>query len=189
MEPDMAYHSNLTRMSFESALTPESLQVTRLIQLALVIGVLIYALCVGLIYLQNLDLRANPYEVDTVSTLTILHLAFLFGALGASRFLSMRIFSPGALSRRSSEVDPGVLAAMCVTQQRNAIIVRLAALEGAALFGLAVCTIAVMNGTLQASPHYWINMASTVVLLLYGVGTFPTKERLVSWFERSFIEQ
>jgi hypothetical protein len=185
----MEYHGNLTRTSFESALTPNSLQVTRLIQLALMAGVLIYALCVVLIYLLNPDLRASAYEVDTVSTLTILHLAFLFGALGASQLLSMRIFSPKALSTRSSEVDSEVLAAMCVTQQRTAIIVRLAALEGAALFGLAVCTIGVINGTLRALPYYWINMLSAVVLLLYGVATFPTKDRLVSWFERSFIMQ
>jgi len=185
----MTYQGNITRASFENALTPNSLQVTRIIQLALMAGVSIYALCIVLIYLLNLDMHANVYEADTVSTLTIIHLAFLFGALGAGQFLSMRIFSPRALSAPSSNVDSQVLAAMCVTQQRTAIIVRLATLESAAFFGLAVCTIGVMNGTLQALPYYWINLLSTFVLLLYGVATFPTRDRLVGWFEKRFIEQ
>lgn len=189
MERQITYQGTISRTSFENALTPNSLQVTRLIQLALMTGVSIFALCVVVIYRMNPDLRADAHDADTLSTLTILHLALLFGALGASRFLPMRIFSPQALSAQSSKLDSQALAALCVTQQRTAIIVRLAVLEGAAFFGLAVCAIGVMNGTVHGSPHYWINLLSAVLFLFYGVTTFPTRDRLVSWFERRFLEQ
>jgi hypothetical protein len=182
----MDYHGSLTRTNFENALTPGSLQITRIMQLALMIGVLIYSLCVFVIYLQYRDLRADAYAVDIVSMLTLIHLAFLGGALVLGQLLSLRIFSPQGLPAALSEADTRRLAEQVVLRQRTAIIVRLAAIDGAAFFGLAICTVGAINGTLQNAPLYWVNMLSTIVLLVFGAVTFPTRERLVGWFERSF---
>jgi Na+-transporting NADH:ubiquinone oxidoreductase subunit NqrB len=74
-------------------------------------------------------------------------------------------------------------------QQRSAIIARLAALEGSAFLGLAICTIGATNGILREYPYYWINVLPGAVLIIYGAATFPTKENLVNWFERAFVQQ
>jgi len=31
---------------------------------------------------------------------------------------------------------------------------------------------------------YWLNLGSLAVLLVVGIATLPTRERLVGWFER-----
>ena len=182
----MEYHGNLTRTAFENALTPRSLQVTRIIHLALMIGVWVYFLCVVVIYFLYQDLRADADAVHMISMMTLIHLALLGGALVLGQLLFLRIFSPRGLPAAFSEADTGTLAAQVVSRQHVAIVVRLAAMEGAAFFGLAICTLGAVNGTLQTAPLYWVNMLSALVFLVFGVVTFPTKERLVGWFEKNF---
>jgi Na+/H+ antiporter NhaD/arsenite permease-like protein len=185
----MPYTNTLTRMSFEEALTPVAMRVTRLIQLGLMAGVLLYAFAVVAVYMQDPTALAGVEEVETVQMMTIPHLAFLLVAFVGGQFLSRRMFSPETLSKSPLQDDPRAWAEQCVMVQRSAIIVRLATLEGAAFFGLAVCMVSATNGTLRTFPLYWINLISAGVLLLYGTSTFPTKERLVGWFEERFNVQ
>ncbi len=57
-------------------------------------------------------------------------------------------------------------------------------LEAPALFGIVVCLVGSLNGQLHAEPIYWLNLASTVVLVLFVALSFPSRERLVDLFRR-----
>jgi hypothetical protein len=98
-----------------------------------------------------------------------------------------RYFSPGRLTS-GENVSEEQLATWCVSQLRTAIIVRLAIMEGAAFFGLVVCVIGATGGALAAEPKYWVNLASTCVLALFAITTFPAKERWTSWFQERFVD-
>jgi hypothetical protein len=184
----MAFQGNLTRSSFEDALTPQVLMVTRIIQSALANGVLILMALVVYLYNQNFGSPSKSTDDETMIVLTIVHIALFAGAASVSSILRGRLFSPGALGEISSSEQTKELAAKCVLQQRTAIIASLAPLEGAGFFGLAVCVIGAMNGALQATPYYWFNLVSAVALLVFGVVTFPTKENLTEWFDRAILQ-
>ncbi len=181
----MQQHPRLTRAHFENALTPECLRVTRLIQLALMMGPFFMALTVFLIFTQGQNRLPSQDEIDMVNGLTVVHLAATVAALFLGFFMAIRIASPDRLPEMDG-ADADGLAVQCSLLQRSAIIIRLAIMEGAAFFGLSVCIIAATNGVLASDANYWINMLSTVLIVLVGIATFPTKERLVSWFEKTF---
>ena len=70
---------------------------------------------------------------------------------------------------------------------RKATIVRLALMEGGALYGLVVCTLAVMNGTMHEYPVFWINLAGAVAMLLSISWNFPTRERVIKVYEKMIL--
>lgn len=185
----MSIQNSLSRTSFEEALTSENLRITRIIQSALMAGSLLFALVVVFVSFQHQDLRAKESDLDTLAILTLVHIALLIAAFISGRFLSNRIFSPAGLTAEPLDPNGGSLAQRCVRLQRTAILLRLASLEGVTFFGLALCMMAATNGAFVSAPQYWMNFLSVVLFLGYGIVTFPTKERLVDWYERTFIRQ
>jgi hypothetical protein len=77
-------------------------------------------------------------------------------------------------------------AGRCFVLIQQATMLRLALLEGAALFGLVVCVIGVLGGVLHRYPLYWVNSVSALIMLGTVVATFPTRERLEQVF-RDYI--
>ena len=61
---------------------------------------------------------------------------------------------------------------------RAALVVRLALMEAPAYFGLAICLIAGVRGSLQHNPVYWLNLLSTLVFVLFAVQAFPSRRRV-----------
>jgi hypothetical protein len=172
---------SVTQTTFEDALTPESLRATQIIHVGLMSGALIFTAAVFFLYATNVYPVATPAAIEAVSTLTFIHLACAVLAPFLGFFLAGRIFSPERWFE-GFNTEERALAARCIVLQRTANIVRMAVMEGAVLFGLAVCTIAVTSGVLTQDGNYWVNLLSTAVLFFAGLATFPTKERLVAWF-------
>ena len=63
---------------------------------------------------------------------------------------------------------------------RGAAILRLAMLEGCALFGVVICLLGVVLEAATQHPWIWANAASAALFLIFAVLTFPTAERLAS---------
>jgi hypothetical protein len=67
---------------------------------------------------------------------------------------------------------------------QRAALVRLALLEGAALFGLVVCFLVAGSGQLRTDPLLALNALSALYLLLVAGASFPTEDRLrAKWRE------
>lgn len=183
----MDLRGKLSRSAFESALTPAHVMTSQVIQGAMISGVLTFTLAVAFMYTRSGMLMPGATDLETIRTLTIVHLIFLVVNLGLSFFFTQRLFSPEGMKDALASDDPDAAAQRCVMQQRTALIARLAVLEGSAFFGLAVCMIGAMNGVLHETPAYWINLLSPFLLISYGIATFPSRERLVAWFEERFL--
>jgi hypothetical protein len=132
-------------------------------------------------------MQPGEASLDSVRTLTFVHLAFLMANVGFSLFYAQKLFSPEAMKDAFTLETPDAVIQRCILQQRTTVIMRLALMEGSALFGLAVCMIGATNGVLRAVPEYWINLLSPFLLIGFGIATFPTKERLVDWFAERFL--
>lgn len=177
----------LTSTQFSDALNGESLRVTRLIQAAIMTGPSFFLIIIVAFSAQQageLPHRSSGFEIMDI--LSMVHGVLFVLAILLAQFLSGVLFSPDRLGQDAGSIPADMLAAKCMAMQRTAIIVRLAILEGASFFGLAVCFLGVMNHVMQAEPSYWLNAVSTGLFLAYGVTTFPTKESLVEWYNARF---
>ncbi len=175
----------LTRTYFEKAFTPAGLRAMAILQTALIAGPLVYVVPM-LIVIQNTGVE-KPAEPDfsVLTALSMIHVAALFAALFLGNFLFYRMFSPSRLAGME-ELGEEKLALVVAGHLRSAVIVRLALLEGAAFLGIAVCVVGITRGVLDAEPLYYLNLGSLLVLLVYGLMTFPTKERILLWCEERF---
>ncbi len=161
---------------------------SQILQGALMMGAVMFLLGVLFMYSRGPLVAPGETDFDTVRTLTVVHLAFLVVNVGVSVFLAQRLFSPETMKEMlSGMVDPQAMAQRCAMQQRTAMIVRMALLEGSTFFGLAICMIGSTNGVLARASVYWINLLSLFILVGFGIATFPTKDRLTAWFEERFL--
>ena len=88
--------------------------------------------------------------------------------------------SQGSRSPESAE-DP---AGRLLGNLRGATILRAAILEAAALLGLIVCLLGVLQGEIAENPLYWLNGLSAFAFIVFAVLTFPTEERLLDLLRR-----
>jgi len=178
----MAQHSILTTEEFRTVLTPQTVRQIQILQLALTAAPVVFF--GGAIALSLMQVSGKPVGTDTVPVLSALNgfLALLSYAgaylLPAAHFSPKRVRAFVFAAEGPSQADRSLILI------RNAAIIRLAILEGSALFGVAVCLVAVTSGALESSPEYWLNALPVLVLLIASQLTFPTEERLARMFEQ-----
>jgi len=172
----------LTRTHFEAALTPGLLRTMAIMQTALVFGPLLYVIPVFVLFSARSVIPPGPDEFLLANILSTINGATLLTVGSVGSFLFQRIFSSEILMTLP-DANPETLASLAVGKLRSAMILRLALFEGAAFFGITVCILAMINGVLDAEPAYWLNLGSLAIFAAFGILTFPTKERLIGWFE------
>ena len=165
----------MTRTEFEQALTPEHVKTLRTIQRGLMTGPVLFAALVIFHSTQDHEF-AGATAVAKAMLLSVIHIVLLLVALPLSWFLPNRVFSPAKLA--------GAPATQWAARQQTAILTRFFILELPVIFGLVVCIMAVFDGVLPRQGIYWLNLVSLAILLIVGIATLPTKERLVAWFKR-----
>jgi len=159
----------VSRHEIREALDQETVRVLQVMQLALTMGVLLFtAFTVARAWLFPARGPGTSLAPAALRTLTTANAAVLLGA-----FAFGHLIFRSRLSFRSRNVAASVAAL------RAAILLRLALLEGAALFGVVVCFLATGSGP-PADPRVWLNLASPAAFLLFSAVTFPTRERLAA---------
>lgn len=108
---------------------------------------------------------AGPDQVRLITLLSAVHVMVALSSYAAGALLFSRV-----LHQRAPRDPLGRL--------RAATALRLALLEGPALFGAVICLLAVQPGVAEQVPLVWLNATSTFVLLFVVVVTFPTRERV-----------
>jgi hypothetical protein len=178
----MADPRTVTRTHFEATLTPITLRMMAIIQTALVLAPLLYVIPVIVMFSNRNTMPPGPDEFFPINILSFMHGCALLIAWFLGNFLFQRVFSAERVGTATGQ-KPDSLASIALGLLRSAIILRLALFEGAAFFGITVCILAMINGVLDAEPAYWLNLGSLAVFTAFAVQTFPTKERLIAWFE------
>jgi hypothetical protein len=176
-----------TRADLESVITPEYLRITRILHAALVSGPALFgAGLLAFFFSAGQPLTPDLRAVQTMDRLSVAHVGFTIVAYLLAPLLFGRTMNRTRLDPGQENSTPNGLALQALMLLRTAIIVRLAVLQGAAFFGLAVCMIGVTGGVLYAAPMLWLNLGSTALLIVFGVLTFPTRDGLLDILESSF---
>jgi hypothetical protein len=169
--------------SFRSVLGDNAIRPLQIIHLALGAGVTVFAIVV-LVLNAVVEFPASD-ATSYLGTLTIVNLV-----LTVLLFTFALRFHDYRLSRASLEnrVGSGALTVeRCFDEIRTAHIIRLALLEAAAMFGIVICLLAVVQGAMPVSEFYLINLIGVVLFLLFISGTFPTQDRILHTFEQKFL--
>ena len=171
----------LSEHEFASKLTPEIVRTFQIIQGTLMGGATMFLLVILMLHMQGSS--GGTSETEVLDILSMVHAVFALSAFGASKIVFEKMFSEGAILNAS---DPYVAA---VGTMRGAMLVRMAIMEGAAMFGLVICIIAVTGGLTQTEPVYFLNAASYALFILIGLQTFPTKDSLTAIFRTQILKQ
>lgn len=189
----MASLARLSEQQFRAALLQEDIRGMRILQGALAIGLVLFG-CATLFIASRRTLVPIPTPAETASIVqfSIFHaVLFVVGWL-LSDVLFRAAFRPEklpALQRLAAgRGEHGALVRDALQESvlaiRAAHILRLALREGPALFGVAICYMAVVNGVLDAHPIVGLNACSAAAAVAYLVTTPPSEERLVAIFRR-----
>lgn len=161
----------VSRHEIREALDESTVRGMQIMQLALTVGVVLFtAFTVGrsIFSPQSAVSGTGPPDAGLLRTLSTANVALLVGAVVFGHLLFRARISSGATD-----------VAAAVAALRAAILLRLALLEGAALFGVAICFLATTSGP-PADPAIWLNLVSPAAFVLFSAATFPTRERLAS---------
>jgi hypothetical protein len=181
--------NNLGRVHLEQALTAKQLRVIVIIRIALILGISFYYIVVLLLYSMFVPDAFSKQDTSLMDVLSVAHAVFTLVATTIAFYLSSLQLRPERLTEHSNIQTPEEAAFFAVGLYRASSLILMAPIEGASFFGAVICMIGVQNGTAEFFPMYWLNAASAVLLILVGIMTFPTRERVLKTLESAFVHR
>ena len=143
--------------------------------------------------MNSLDLREQLMpDTGFLNILTMVHFLFALIFIPLSGKVFESFFSENWWSKIFSRQLKPQLAKITDTGQklmvilRTAYILRLAMLEFVAFFGIMVCFLGVISGTLSDYPIYWINLFSAIFFLGFIWINFPRREKVLDIIRSRF---
>ncbi len=165
---------SLSREEILNSLTQQA-RVAFLIQIALTMGILIFAAMTMIIYMQDhLARKVLHYGDDPM-----LDLMTLVGFIVAVTMALMSQVIPRKILENANHD---------VSRFTTAIIIRNAMLEGAAMFALVVVFLGV-NAKMHISSFYSINLVIPAAVVVYFLISLPTLGRIESRYVYWFTDQ
>lgn len=165
--------------AFRDALSAQALRQLQVVHLAIPAGALLFAgVTLLLAPLADPPAAELASKAELVRTLSLVHALMFLSLLPLALLLPRASVARGVQGLREQELPAPLAAQRALHLVRTASILRLALLEGAALFGVVVCLLAALDGLSSRQPLVWLNLGSTAVLLVASALCFPTRERL-----------
>jgi hypothetical protein len=161
--------------TLQESLTPQTLRPLQIIYGAMIAGVTVFTIFVVMYHYFFASPADARHGIDTYTQILVwTTMLYTVGALAGGHFF----YQQRLRSATRMETAAGVLITF-----RSALLIRIAAIEGAALLGAVVCFIASNNGSLRAHPDFWITLVPYLIFLLIAYISFPTKRFLLQLFE------
>lgn len=179
---------------FEAALDArQQVRAQQLTHIAISIGPVLFAGVVGYLHATTQPMPLPPGTIELLRVLSFTHIAVALGCWMAAFVIPALMLKPARLEAAMERplvapfglgpaiTDPREILLLAMSK---AHLLRLALLEGPALFGLVICLLGAIRGGLHEHPVYWFNTGSTFVLVVVAALTFPTRDKLVEAFRR-----
>ena len=188
--------TQLSSADLEMSISNQDIRISQVIAGAMFIGVFAFCAIVFFMYSKT-DPSLIPEEVTDGSPVPLFSL-ILIGLTIIMYFLAFNllriIHSPEKLKSILSGPMNGPNGPITDTVQklialnRIRMIIRLAMLEGVALFGVVALFIAVQDGTIYTDQKYWGLLIPAGLFFLYIYANFPFKQRVIDQIENELIK-
>jgi hypothetical protein len=180
---------NVNRLHLEQALTAKQLRVMIIMRIVLMLGILSYYFVVLLLFSMFNPDSFSKQDTSLMDVLSAAHAVFTLAACAIAFYLSSLQLRPERLTKRSDIRTPEEAALYAVGLYRTSSLILMVPIEAVSFIGAVICMIGVQNGTIEFYPLYWLNAASAVLLILVGIMTFPTRERILKTLESAFVRR
>lgn len=185
----------LNRMELESKLPDEQIRITQIICLAMMIGVFMFMAILIFMYFQNENINNNYADYDTSSVFSVVLVIIAGIVYTMFNVIPKIIFSPEKIKQRLSQGIP-TYQEMVVSDpvirllllHRAQMIIKMAMLEGVALFGLVNLFYFITDGTIYTNNNYWLVLIPAFIMFVYIIINFPTKQKIAEQIEKDFLE-
>jgi hypothetical protein len=185
----MTIATNFSRIDLEQALTAKQLRPIVIIRIAFMLVISFYYLVVLLLYSMFIPAGFSTQDTSFMVVLSVAHVVFTLVSTATAFYLSSLQLRPERLTEKSDIQTPEEAALYAVGLYRVSSLLLMAPIEGASFFGAVICMIGIQNGTIQFYPMYWLNAASAVLVILVGIMTFPTRDRILEKLESAFVQR
>jgi len=138
--------------------------------------------------------KTRPLPEEPINTLSLKYmmLALVFAALleyGLFIILpKLRLAMAGATFIAGNQQNTIDKIPLLLSAYRSITIIRLALLEGVALFGIVILLLAVTQFTIYSQSAYWLCLTPSVILFAYLYLFFPTRDRVIFYIENNFLK-
>jgi len=175
----------LNKEDISRNLNPQSLRTTQIIQLATVLGpVLFFFVCIAINATNEGPMAGEP-ETEMMM-LPLLGLMFIGALIGASVVPNV-ILKPDSLAGRAAGLTGDPLE-WALSLHRVVMLVRMSLFEGVAIFGLVIIILAAMGNRLGEYPVIWLAALPLLIHVAYGLVSFASKNTVVEFIDTRIIK-
>ena len=188
----MDEYKRVTIEQIEAGLVGEPLRMNRIMSLALVMGTTLFLAVVLYIYQKNLssDIEISYNAVDELIVVFLILALIIYPTflifpkifLKGNK-LEAKLLSSTLSLNNISTTDPVI---NIISLDRTMMIIRLAMLEGVALFGLVALMLCVNSGLIYHNDNYWL-LVIPLFIQAIATSSFVSKEKIVSRIERDIL--
>ena len=187
----------LNKEDLSNKINQQSLKTIRIIQAVLIIGPIVFLVVILCLYAFGSDGAAErePGTARFMMTLLSVLGPLFVGTMLVAYFAPATMFSAKNLSelaKQNLRLPEGGNASGPVEWMlhihRNAVVIRMAALEGSSLFGLVILLLGVIGNSLQSQPIIWFAALPLIVHVLIGLRTFPNKENVINYMDQHILQ-
>ncbi len=188
----MDEYKRVTIEQIEAGLVGEPLRMNRIMSLALVMGTTLFLAVVLYIYQKNLssDIEISYNAVDELIVVFLILALIIYPTflifpkifLKGNK-LEAKLLSSTLSLNNISTTDPVI---NIISLDRTMMIIRLAMLEGVALFGLVALMLCVNSGLIYHNDNYWL-LVIPLFIQAIATSSFVSKEKIISRIERDIL--
>ena len=160
----------------EKEITQENLRTSKIITIALNLGVALFAFVCFVLYLRGTEAASN--ETEIIDILLIILFILTSTIHGFSTLLPKRV-----LIKNLKQSEPNIIGAF-----NNYQIMKLAMYEAPALFGLVIIILGITNESIYTNEYAFVAIAPMIAMFTFSLLNFPTEFKVKS-FLKSVIEE
>jgi hypothetical protein len=164
-------------MQFFNSIPDQYVRTLNVLAAAFIMGIVFFVTALYILYTSNTPPASAP-DASAFTMLSAVNAVIAFTFIIISTIIPRRY-----LETTSSVVKDALTAETALVRIRSSFIQRVALLEAFSLFGLCLCALAVLNGSLYFSKVYALNAIPALFMILNIVYIFPTKNRITAWYD------
>jgi hypothetical protein len=187
---------SINRSELEIKLPNQEVRISQIISLAMLAGVIIFSMF--MLYMYSV-MNSEDYYFDPETSISPLltKVLIIIGLINYSLLyiIPKFVFSPQAIKNRLStpvmtnQNDPLTDSiSKLVYLHRTYMLIKISIMEFVALFGLVVLFLSIQEGLIYTNSDYWLLFTPTIIMIIYIIKNFPTKQKIAEQLEENFLK-
>ncbi|HWQ25531.1 MAG TPA: hypothetical protein VN367_01995 [Chlorobaculum sp.] len=178
----------LTRTDLEKALTAGKISSMGVMRSGLILGLTLFYGMIYFLYSTHSSVRLASPDTKWLDVLSIANACYSLVAFSLAVYVSGLFLRKERLTDKSAQPTTEEYANRAIELYQSSNVIFMATLETSSLFSAAICFLCQDSGALAVNPRYWLNAIPALIMVVAGLQSFPTRERVMDALEAAFIQ-